>query len=258
MKDVHEMVRTSSETQSFDITKSFNEESGNLNEIDGINCEKCHNKGFILVDDDNGVTQSYVQCECMKRRNSLRISKASGLGELLKYRVKDYNTECDWQYTAKALVVDYIKNAKDEWFCMLGQSGAGKTHLCSAICNHRINEQHEVRYISWNGFVSNYKDAFKNGTARDMMNQLQDVEILYIDDLFKGSNKDFDVKNICYDIINYRYNNKKTTIISSEYDFSELNDIDSAIAGRIKQMCKKYLLIVSKDIKNNYRLRNGD
>lgn len=255
MKNVSQMVKTNSEIQSFDITEDFNKEKGNLNSIDGIDCPRCNNKGYILVDDENGVTQTFVPCECMKKRKSLRISKESGLGELLKYRVKDFIADADWQKRAKALVIDYIQNATDEWLCILGQSGSGKTHLCSAVCNYRIEQQREVRYVSWNDFTKQYKDAFKNNSNKAVIKELEEVDILYIDDLFKGSTSEYDVKNICYDIINYRYNNKKTTIISSEYDFSELNEIDNAIAGRIKQMCKKYLMIVRRTDENNYRLK---
>ena len=138
MKNISQMVKTSLEIQSFDITKDFNNEKGDLNNIDGIDCPRCNNKGYILIDDDNGVTQTFVPCECMKKRKSLRISKESGLGELLKHRVKDFIADADWQKRAKALVIDYIQNATDEWLCILGQSGAGKTHLCSAVCNYRI------------------------------------------------------------------------------------------------------------------------
>lgn len=84
--------------------------------------------------------------------------------------------------------------------------------------------------------------------------KLQTAEVLYLDDLFKGSQTDFDVKNIAYDIINYRYNNNLTTIISSEYMLNELLDIDSAIAGRIKQRAKEFLFEI-KGKENNYRMR---
>ena len=106
-----------------------------------------------------------------------------------------------------------------------------------------------------NDLTKQYKAAFNNNSNKALIKDLEEVDILYIDDLFKGSTSEYDVKNICYDIINYRYKNRKITIISSEYDFSELNEIDNAIAGRIKQMCKKYLMIVRKTDENNYRLK---
>lgn len=238
----------------FDLTKAENEEIGHLNELDGIDCPICKNKGYILVDDENGVTQSFISCKCMTKRKVKRLSEESGMGELLNYRLKDFKMENEWQKRAVALAIKYIKYDPDKWFCMLGQSGAGKTHICSAICNNLMNNDFaEVRYISWNAFASDYKDNLKAGA--EMMRIMQNSPVLYIDDLFKGSTSAYDVKNIAYDLISYRYVNRLRTIISTELMFNEIYALDEAIAGRIRQMCGEYMITISKNKSSNYRLR---
>lgn len=236
------------------ITDHFNKEDGDLNTLDGIDCPICHNKGFYFTDDDNGVTQTFHQCECMKKRISMRIAKDSGLEKLLSLKLKDYKAEDEWQKAIKQLSYKYLESDNDNWFCLLGQSGAGKTHICSAICNNLIRKCHEVRYIVWNTLTSDIKESFKNNDG-SILRKYQTIEVLYIDDLFKGSKSEYDVKNIAFDILNYRYNNKLKTIISSELTFEELNDIDSALAGRIKQMCKEYLVVIPRGIEKNYRFK---
>ncbi len=237
----------------FDLTKAANEEIGHLNETDGIDCPICKNKGYILIDDDNGVTQSYITCKCMTKRKVKRISEESGMGELLNYRIKNFKTEQDWQKKVASLAIKYVKSKPDNWFCMLGQSGAGKTHICSAICNAMMNEFMEVRYIAWNAFASDYKDNFKAGS--EQMRIMQNIPVLYIDDFFKGATSQYDIKSIAFDLINYRYVNRLKTIISSELTFKEIYTLDEAIAGRIKQMCGEYMFTISKDNVNNYRLK---
>ena len=94
--------------------------------------------------------------------------------------------------------------------------------------------------------------------------KLQNIPVLYIDDLFKGSNVDnkptqADI-NLAMEIINYRYNTSRTTkqrmitIISSERTVSELREIDEALAGRIKEMAGEWIITISGKDKN-YRFR---
>ena len=80
------------------------------------------------------------------------------------------------------------------------------------------------------------------------------LPILYIDDFLKGRFTDTDI-TLAFDLINYRYNNKLTTIITSELTFSQLMGIDAAIAGRIKERSKGFFMEISKGDDKNFRLK---
>ena len=239
----------------FDITASANREVGDLDKLDGIDCPICHNKGYILADDDNGVTQSVVTCQCMHKRKIKRLSEESGMGALLKFRVKDFETEERWQKVAQYRAIQYIQTDAADWFVMLGQSGSGKTHLCSAVCNALIESYHDVRYIAWNDFADWYMDNKFDPVAKAKLQELQQVEVLYIDDLFKGANGEYQIKNIAFNLINYRYNNRLRTIISSECSANDLCKLDEAIASRIVERAGEYLIQIPKTPANNYRLK---
>ena len=86
----------------------------------------------------------------------------------------------------------------------------------------------------------------------DKMERLKNVDLLFIDDLFKGSETDAD-KSLMYDIINFRYLKRKPIIVSTEKLPSELINVDEALGSRIIEMCKGYT-VVFKDAQN-YRLR---
>ena len=81
---------------------------------------------------------------------------------------------------------------------------------------------------------------------------------MYIDDLFKPVSLNIQPTQgelrRAKDLIDYRYRNKLTTIISTEISIEDICAIDEAIGGRIYEMCKDYYVhITGKD--KNYRLR---
>ena len=77
----------------------------------------------------------------------------------------------------------------------------------------------------------------------------------YIDDFLRspgGMPSSADL-GIAYELLNYRYNNNLITIISSEYTVEKIYEFDSAIAGRITEMCGEYILAVHYDKAKNMR-----
>lgn len=212
-------------------------------------CEICNDLHYII--DSNGKA---IRCKCKLKDDILLNMKNSGMHSLLNNKVSDFEVTNDWQKKVKTLAIDYATNINDKWFVLLGQSGSGKTMICSAISNKFLNDGLIVNYIQWDSFIRSYKNKLIINDTK-IFDDIKSVSILYIDDLFKGKISDFDLE-ICFELINYRYANNLKTIISSEFLFTELNDLDSAIAGRIFEKCKGYICEISKDNKNNFRLKN--
>ncbi|MEI3327949.1 MAG: ATP-binding protein [Thomasclavelia sp.] len=228
-----------------------NDSVGHQNEIDGINCSKCKNKGLIYKME--GEYAVGYECECMAKRRAVRSANKSGLKNLLNYRIRDFQTTFEWQKIIKEKAIQYVTNNSKSWFIALGQPGAGKTHICSAIAKTFIDKGINVKYIVWPTFIKEVRNElyFKNNL--EAFDYEKKVDVLYIDDFLKGSNSENSLE-IAFDILNYRYNNKLTTLISSELLMNELNDIDAAIAGRIYQSAEGFLFQINKNEKNNFRL----
>ena len=146
-------------------------------------------------------------------------------------------------------------------------SGSGKTSICSAICNYLVEQGYDVKYYSWRVIINKIKDMSRDNERlkekEHLIKVMQQCEILYLDDLFKTlvSNGDnplltaADV-NITRDILEYRYINLKSTILSGEYLPSEIINIDRAFGSRIVQMCKPDYLISLTGNNKNQRLKN--
>ena len=246
----------------------LNATEGNRHEEDGYDCKVCKNKGYIikLVEDEDGsFHQVCSDCKCVEIRNSIMRMKRSGLKDIIKDYIFDkFEDPEPWQKAIKKAAMEYAKNPEG-WFFLGGQSGAGKTHLCTAICREFLLAGKRVRYMLWRDDVVKIKGAVTDSEEYcKMIDEFKRVDVLYIDDLFKtGKAADNSVQkptgadiNVAFEIINFRYNNPSLlTIISSELTEDELIDIDEAIGGRIYERAKAFTIGKSRD--RNYRIKKA-
>ena len=245
----------------------LNDAVGNRNEEDGYECKICKNKAFIakLVENPDGsYSHCFADCKCAEIRRSIMRMKRSGLKDIIKdYTFDKFDDVEPWQKSVKAAAVEYSMNPEG-WFFLGGQSGSGKTHLCTAICRKFLLEGKRVQYMLWRDDVVKLKQLVNDPEYGQIIDRYKNADVLYIDDLFKtGKAADNTIQkptggdvNIAFEIINYRYNNPKLlTIISSELSEDELCEIDEAVGGRIFERAKT--ISIAKDRKRNYRIRRA-
>lgn len=246
----------------------WNKTPGNRNEEDGYDCPICKNKGTIakLVERPDGTfSHCFGDCKCVETRNSIMRMKRSGLKDIIKdYTFDKFIVSEPWQQSIKSAAMEYAQNPQG-WFYMGGQVGAGKTHLCTAVCREFLLAGKRVVYMLWRDEIVKLKacvnDAEEYGKLID---RFKNAEVLYIDDLFKTGKADNGTAqkptpadiNAAFEIINYRYNNPALlTIISSELSEDELLDIDEATGSRIYERAKA--ITIGKDRRRNYRIRKA-
>lgn len=246
--------------------KWFNESEGDRNQDDGYDCKICRNKGVImdLVEEDGSLHRASRECRCVATRNSIMRMRRSGLKNIItEYTFDKYEATDEWQKTIKEAAMSYAKDPEG-WFFIGGQSGSGKTHICTAICRKFLLSGKQVIYMLWRDDIAKIKSITMEPEERkNMIDGFKKADVLYIDDLFKtGKNPDgseprptaADI-NYAFEILNYRYNSKMPTVISSECTISDLLDIDEAVAGRIVETAKAFSL--KPDRSRNYRLRKA-
>lgn len=248
----------------------YNAGRGSLHLEDGYNCKLCKNKGqvsYVGENDAFGYPAEYIRpCECWKIRNAIRSLYRSGLKDMTKKCTFDrYKAEESWQQTIKGKALGFCQETRGVWFYIGGQSGAGKSHICTAMTVQLIRQGKAARYMVWRDEVPRIK-ALVNEPDQyaAIMKELKETDVLYIDDLFKDGKDEFgqykqptaaDVK-LAFEIINYRYNNPAlVTIVSSERTMAELDAIDEAVAGRIKERAEEYCISLARDRKKNWRMK---
>lgn len=268
MKKINEIVKTN-ETN-LKITPEleaqwFNEDVGELNLDDGIDCPICKNKGKVAYVEDKYML--IKNCECMKARITFNRLRNCGITKnvLEHLSFKNWQTTEKWQKDLKKICIDFfndIKNGNNYWFIISGQTGGGKTFLCTALFQELIKQLYKTGlYMLWNNdipkLISLRKSSFIDNQEKydELIKKYKDIDILYIDDLFKldARYKD-DGLSLCYEILNHRYINGKITIISTETERNDFEKIDEALWGRCLEMTKQsdYWLTIT-GVEKNYR-----
>ena len=230
--------------------------------LTGYNCSVCKNKGDIMYISDSG-NEMVKPCECMKARKTLWLIEKSGLKDLIQdYTFDKFKATSEWQAKAKHMAKEFLVDHENKWFFMGGQVGCGKTHLCTAIVGEFIRSGKAAHYMLWRDEIVPLKASVTDDEVYGKaIRQLKEVDVLYIDDFFKTERGKIPTTaeiNIAFEILNYRYNNRRLiTIISSEKMMDDIIDIDEAVGSRIFQRSKNYCLSISEDRSKNYRLNGG-
>ena len=220
-------------------------------DLGGIHCEECNDKGYLLRVDEDGAMWAR-ECPCMKRRRTQRNIRKSGVADMLRrYTFDTYIADT----TERLKIKDKAKKfseADKGWFIISGRSGSGKSHICGAICGELIERGNELRYFAWREDSVNLKSIINTPEYKEKIDSLTKVQILYIDDFFKGTVSDADI-NLAFQILNGRYiDSRKRTIISTERSMEEIFNIDEALGGRILERSAEFRI---KSPEENYRLR---
>jgi len=218
-----------------------------------INCHICNDKEYLF--DSEGAVKF---CKCKEVRESReRIENSPLKNRFDKNRFNNYKTNNNQRLRAANICKSYIANFDGTKTLILsGQVGSGKTHLAIATTRVLI-EKVGVAYADFVNDIARLKfnqldqeeytkavDAYKNAT------------VLFIDDLYK-SDISPSTQRIVQDIINYRYNNDKAMIITTELSKEKLLDINEATASRIIEMSmidegEYYVEFTGREL--NYRL----
>ena len=222
--------------------KAFNESVGGLT---GYDCDICKNKGHMLIKDENGYELSR-ECECMKIRNNLiRIRKSGMENAFLRYSFDNFLTKEDWQRKIKTTALKYTESEHD-WFYIGGCIGSGKSHICTAIC-HEFIMKNNIYFMPWRDEIVKIKASVNNPyDYNELTKRIKNAQILYIDDFLKGRVTEADL-NFAFEIINYRYAERRRTIISSEHTIENLTLMDEAIGSRIYEMSKNFICELTGD-----------
>ena len=238
------------------------QENAAVGHLDGCDCPKCKNKGYVFIVNYDELTCYKEPCECMRNRKILSLAQHSGLGALLdtfKFENYYHNGE-QWRETMYNRAQAFLQDDKP-MFYIGGQVGCGKSFLCVSMVNEYIKRELDCKFVVWCDVVTALKQSVMQDTDKynDLLTELQQATVLYIDDFFKTTPTSADIDK-AFQIINYRYNQSKIskkryiTLISSERTASELFTIDEAIASRIRELTTKdYMLTIGRDTRKNLR-----
>ena len=120
----------------------------------------------------------------------------------------------------------------DGWMVLMGPSGRGKTHLAASIAHYHRSRGKEGLFI----VVPDLLDYLRSTYALDakitydaLFNKVRTVALLVLDDYGEQAATPW-AKEKLYQIINYRYNSRQPTVITTSL---QLEDMEERISSRL-------------------------
>lgn len=122
--------------------------------------------------------------------------------------------------TAQDCFVDSENQKAKKYFVTLfGPVGCGKTLLATAALKHLIMHDNMTgKFVDFQYLLSQLRAVYdEKKTGESILQKLRDVDVLIIDEFGKGrSDKEWQLEKLD-DLVNYRYNQKKITILTTNY-----------------------------------------
>ena len=188
-------------------------------------CPKCEGAGFRLVERADGTRVAQV-CECRAARRSTRLMEAARIPERYQHCALEEYVPGSNQSLSAALVQarNFVKayplETNGNGLLLTGSIGVGKTHLAVGLLQALIAER------GVKGLFYDYRDLLKQvqnsynrnveATELEVLQPVFDAEVLVLDEL--GASKPTDwVWDTVAHILNTRYNDRRTTIITTNY-----------------------------------------
>ena len=136
---------------------------------------------------------------------------------------------------AYRLAFDFAKNPEG-WLVFMGETGCGKTHLAAAIVNYRYEIGKPALFVVVPDFLDHLRSAFnpESKVSYDkLFESVKTAPLLVLDDFGEQSTNPW-VKEKLYQLINFRYNSRLPTVITTRLSLDEImGEVDSSISSRL-------------------------
>jgi len=136
---------------------------------------------------------------------------------------------------AYRIAFEFAKSPED-WILFMGEPGCGKTHLASAIVNYRYQAGKPALFVVVSDFLDHLRSTFSPESKisyDQLFEKVKTAPLLVLDDLGEQISTPW-VKEKLYQVINYRYNAKLPTVITTRYAPDEIVvNLESSISSRL-------------------------
>ena len=232
-------------------------------------CPQCDGTGWKAVE-VNGVRR-LAPCDCQNLDRSALLLRQARIPpryehcELANFDVRKNlatGQENPSLTVAKISAQRFVEEYPTDFgLLFVGPTGVGKTHLGVAILRElMLRKGVECLFYDFHDLLKTIRDSYNPGTQSTELGVMQpvlDAEVLLLDEL-AGANPSDWVKETLHHIINWRYNYKKVTLITTtmlsheasgrrgrepsgeripDLDYT-LNQLGVTLRSRLYEMCK--------------------
>lgn len=198
-------------------------------------CERCGGSGW----ERDAATGTVRRCTCSEALRIQRLVTEARIAQ--RYESCDLESYTPNNPSQKQAVADVKRFLEryplvDVGLLFLGPCGVGKTHLSVAILRHVILEKGD------HGLFYDFRDLLREiqgswnsisqSSELEVLRPVLDAKVLVLDEL--GANKPTEwVRDTVAHIINCRYNDRKLTILTSNYPDGPPTESEEAASGRL-------------------------
>jgi DNA replication protein DnaC len=215
-------------------------------------CQQCRGTGWRLVEEEGSQFVRRCQCADSVRKNRL-LERADIPARYRHCRLASFeiwNQDDPTLVRARRAVEEFVNlyPQVDKGLLLMGPVGTGKTHLAVAALQQLILDKGVPGlFTDFTALVLEIQMTFDGqGSKRDILGPLVDVELLVLDELGAGKATQW-VMDLLYYLVNTRYLNGRHTIFTTNYsDFvstpgqESLTDrVSARIRSRLFEMCRR-------------------
>lgn len=201
-----------------------------VNEAEIKECAECHGTKLKLVTvpskrNPARMRETFVHCDCFFTDRSARLLKAAQIpARYANCTLSNF----DILNTSLSVAVLDIQHFVQDYpleqlgLLLIGRSGVGKTHLAVAAIQYLIREKGiPCLFRDYRELLKEIQNSYNpsiQATELEILRPVLDTEVLLLDELGAvfPSASEWIWETVSY-IINYRYNEKKTTIFTTNF-----------------------------------------
>ena len=147
---------------------------------------------------------------------------------------KRLNLPMEWRQNLQRAfrLARQFAESPEGWLVLAGTHGSGKTHLAAAIANYRLRAGHQVEFQIVPEFLDHLRFTFSpesKVTYDGLFERVKKAPLLVLDDLGAQTSTLWAQEKL-YQVINYRYNARLATVITTALT---LEDIEDRLSSRM-------------------------
>ncbi len=195
-------------------------------------CPLCEGSGLRIIERPDG-SRAARDCDCRVQRRQLRALASANLPRLYEHSTfqnydtadrddKNYTLNAA-KYTAEKFVASYPLDTRGIGILFTGFIGTGKTHLAVSVLKAILDKGGTGIFFHFQDLIKKIQNSFNRNvqaTESEILEPILNAEVLVLDELGASKPSDWVFDTIAY-ILNTRYNERRTTIITTNYPNSD-------------------------------------
>jgi len=205
-------------------------------------CPKC-----MMIQRDKEAKEQLAADEKLRQERIASKWKAKITGAAIPERFKDrtlesYVAKTSGQQKALAFATEYAENfdlvlREGRSAIFLGNVGTGKTHLAVGIALSIMLQQRSALFVTVQRLIRRVKDSWhtKEETESQVVDVFASPDLLVLDEVGVQFGSEFE-KQVLFDVLNTRYENRKPSILLSNIPKEQLSDyLGERVTDRLRE-----------------------